>query len=107
MGRRCEEWFEEDGSEQLETKYAGEEAMERNNWTSQNSQRVVELKKKKKRRSEHFIVRHVIQGLTVWAYSVGYIITSATLFAEFHLLKSGTAVRQMWQHTLLARLVHE
>ena len=44
MGRRCEEWFEEDGGEQLETKDAGEEAMERNNWASQNSQRVVELK---------------------------------------------------------------
>ena len=34
-------------SEQLETKDAGEEEMERNNWASQNSQRVVELKKKK------------------------------------------------------------
>jgi len=44
MGGRYEEWFEEDGSEQLETKDAGEEAMERNNWASQNSQRVVELK---------------------------------------------------------------
>ena len=44
MGRRCEEWSEEDGSEQLETKDAGEEAMERNNCASQNSQRVVELK---------------------------------------------------------------
>ena len=30
-GRRCEELPEEDGSEQLETKDAGEEAMERNN----------------------------------------------------------------------------
>jgi len=48
MGRWCEEWFEEDGSEQLETKDAGGEEMERNNWASQNSQRVVELKKKKK-----------------------------------------------------------
>ena len=44
MGRQCEEWFEEDGSDQLETKDAGEEAMERNNSASQNSQRVVELK---------------------------------------------------------------
>ena len=44
MGRRCEEWFEEDGGDQLETKDAGAEAMERNNWVSQNSQRVVELK---------------------------------------------------------------
>ena len=44
MGRRCEGWFEEDGSDQLETKDAGEVAMERNNWASQNSQRVVELK---------------------------------------------------------------
>jgi len=35
---------DEDGSKQLETKDAGEEAMERNNWASQNSQRVVELK---------------------------------------------------------------
>jgi len=42
----CEEWFEEDGGDQLETKYAVEEEMERNNWASQNSQRVVELKKK-------------------------------------------------------------
>ena len=44
MGRRCEEWFEEDGSDQLETKDAGEETMERNKWASQNSQRVVEAK---------------------------------------------------------------
>ena len=48
IGRRCEESFEEDGSKQLETKDAGEEAMELNNWASQYSQRVVELKKKKK-----------------------------------------------------------
>ena len=52
MGRRCEEWFEEDGGDQLETNDAGEEEMERNNWASQNSQRVVELKKKK-RESQH------------------------------------------------------
>ena len=44
MGRRCEEWFEEDGSDQLETNDAGEEEMERNNWASQNPQRDVELK---------------------------------------------------------------
>jgi len=44
MGRRCEEWFEEDGGDQLVTKDAGGEAMESNNWASQNSQRVVELK---------------------------------------------------------------
>ena len=44
IGRRCEEWFEEDGGDQLETNDAGEETMERNNWASQNSQRVVELK---------------------------------------------------------------
>ena len=50
MGRRCEEWFEEDGGDQLETKDAGEETMERNNWASQNSQSVVELKKKKKKK---------------------------------------------------------
>jgi hypothetical protein len=31
----------------LETKDAGEEEMDRNNWASQNSQRVVELIKKK------------------------------------------------------------
>ena len=43
-GGRCEEWFEEDGGDQLETNDAGEEAMERNNWASQNSQRIVELK---------------------------------------------------------------
>ena len=30
--------------DQLETKDAGEETMERNNWANQNSQRVVELK---------------------------------------------------------------
>ena len=47
MGGRCEEWFEEDGSDQLETKDAGEEAMERNTEASQNSQRVVDLKEKK------------------------------------------------------------
>jgi len=47
MGRRCEEWFEEDGGDQLETKKAGEETMERSNWASQNSQRVVELKEEK------------------------------------------------------------
>ena len=34
------------GGDQLETKEAGEEEMERNDWASQNSQRVVELKKK-------------------------------------------------------------
>jgi hypothetical protein len=44
MGRWCEEWFEEDGGDQLETKDAGEETMERNNWANLNSQRVVELK---------------------------------------------------------------
>ena len=49
MGGRCEEWLEEDGIDQLETKDAGEGAVERNNWASQNSQRVVELKKKKKK----------------------------------------------------------
>jgi hypothetical protein len=47
--RRCEEWFKEDGSDQLETKDTGEEAMERNNWTSQNSQRVGELKEEEYR----------------------------------------------------------
>ena len=31
MGRRCKELFEEDGGDQLETKDAGEEVMERNN----------------------------------------------------------------------------
>ena len=46
MGRRCEEWLEEDGGDQLETKDAGEETTERNNWASQNSQRVVEVKEK-------------------------------------------------------------
>ena len=50
MGWRCEEWLEEDGSEQLEINDAGEEEMERNNWASQNSQRVVDLKKKKKKK---------------------------------------------------------
>ena len=44
MGRRCEEWLEEDGGEQLETKGTEEEAMERNSWASQNSQRIVELR---------------------------------------------------------------
>jgi len=44
MWRRCEEWFEEDGGDQLETKDTGEGEMERNNWASQNSQRVAELK---------------------------------------------------------------
>ena len=32
------------GGDQLETKDTGEETMERNNWASQNSKRVVELK---------------------------------------------------------------
>jgi len=49
MGRRCEELFEEDGSDQLETKDTGEEEIERNNWARQNPQRVGELKKKKKK----------------------------------------------------------
>jgi hypothetical protein len=49
MGRWREKWFEEDGSEELETEGAREEEMEINNWASQNSQRVVELKKKKKK----------------------------------------------------------
>jgi hypothetical protein len=44
MGRWREKWSEEDGSEELETEGAREEAMERNNWESQNPQRVVELK---------------------------------------------------------------
>ena len=44
MRRRCEEWLEEDGGDQLETKDSGKETMERNNWANQNSQRVVELK---------------------------------------------------------------
>ena len=37
----------EDGSKWLETEGTGKETMERNNWTSQNLQRVVELRKKK------------------------------------------------------------
>jgi hypothetical protein len=41
------------GSEELETEGAREEAMERNNWASQNSQGVVELKKNKKEESKH------------------------------------------------------
>ena len=48
MGRRCEEWLEEDGSDQLETKDAVEEAMKRYIWESQNSQRVVELKEEER-----------------------------------------------------------
>jgi hypothetical protein len=48
MGRWREKWSEEDGSEELETEGAREEAMEINKWASQNSQGVVELKKKKK-----------------------------------------------------------
>ena len=42
--KACEEWLEENGGDQLETNDAGEETMERNNWASQNSQRVVEMK---------------------------------------------------------------
>ena len=49
MGWWRERWCEEDGSKQLETEGTGKETMERNNWTSQNSQRVVELRKKKKK----------------------------------------------------------
>jgi hypothetical protein len=52
MGGWCEEWLEEDGSEQLETNDARKEEMEINNWASQNSQRVVELKKKKKNKKK-------------------------------------------------------
>jgi len=53
MGRRCEEWLEEDGGgDQLETKDAGQEEMERNNWASQNSQRVVELKEEEEYRNQ-------------------------------------------------------
>jgi hypothetical protein len=37
----------------LETKDAGEEAMERNNWTNQNSQRVVELKEEEEENTKH------------------------------------------------------
>ena len=44
MGGRREERFEEDGGDQLEKRDAGEEEMERYNWASQNSRRVVELK---------------------------------------------------------------
>jgi hypothetical protein len=47
MARWCDKWSEEDGSEELETEGAREETMETNNWASQNSQGVVELKKKK------------------------------------------------------------
>ena len=37
MERRREKWTEKVGSEELETESAREEAMERNNWESQNS----------------------------------------------------------------------
>ena len=37
MGRWREKWSEKGGSEELETESAREEAMERNNWASQNS----------------------------------------------------------------------
>ena len=37
MGRRREKWAEKDGSEELETEGAREEAMEQNNWASENS----------------------------------------------------------------------
>jgi hypothetical protein len=36
----------------LETKDAGEEEMERNNWASQNSQRLVELKEEEEEEEE-------------------------------------------------------
>ena len=36
------------GGDQLETKDAGEEAMEGNNWASQNSQRDVQLKEERR-----------------------------------------------------------
>jgi hypothetical protein len=39
----------------LETKEAGEKEMERDNWSSQNSQRVVELKKKKKKKVTNYV----------------------------------------------------
>ena len=37
LGRRREKRSGKDGSEELETESAREEAMERNNWASQNS----------------------------------------------------------------------
>jgi hypothetical protein len=52
MGRWRDKRSEEDGSEELETEGAREEAMERNNWASQNSRGVVELKKKKKKKKK-------------------------------------------------------
>ena len=48
MGWWRERWFKEDGGKYLETGGTGKETMERNIWASQNSQRVVELRKKKK-----------------------------------------------------------
>jgi hypothetical protein len=57
MGIRREERPQEDRSEQLETKDAGEEQMERNNWANQNSQKVVELIKKKKIFPELYTIR--------------------------------------------------
>ena len=63
MGRWCEEWSEEDGSEQLEAKDAGEEAMERNSWASQTSQGVVELKEEEDIIHEVIWIIQYIQGL--------------------------------------------
>jgi hypothetical protein len=57
MGRWREKWFEEDGSEELETEGAREEAMEINNWASQNS-RFVELKKKTEQESLKTLLRN-------------------------------------------------
>ena len=63
MGRRCEEWFEEDGGDKLETKDAGEEVMERNSWASQTSQGVVELKEEEDIIHEVIWIIQYIQGL--------------------------------------------
>jgi len=72
MGRRCEEWFEEDGGDQLETKDAGEEAMERNNWASQNSQRVVELKEEEELILHIFKLIHIeLDYLQLYNYRLG------------------------------------
>ena len=63
MGRLHKKWPEKNGSEELETEGARKETMEGYNWASQNSQRVVELKKKKKKKQIIYVMSSVFDCL--------------------------------------------
>jgi hypothetical protein len=64
----------------LETKDAGEEAMERNNWASQNSQRVVELKEEKEEEEEEDVL---ISQIYFWNKIVHISYSSSVHHQEF------------------------